>query len=104
MRIFLKNILVIVIALVPPIVVDYLYVRSGQDHGSIWSSSWVGIPSFALAPLGFYWANFSLFCNSAKPWRYLYLVAIAISLSVIWYLVIAIAVILNLHLVFGGHL
>lgn len=104
MRAILKNTLVVFLALVPPVFVDYLYIRSGQSHDSTWYSMGVGVASYALAPLGFYWANSTLFCNQAKPWRYFYPAAMAVSLSVIWYFVIAIAVIINLHLAFGGHL
>lgn len=101
---FLKNLLVAFLALVPPVIVDYLFIRSGQNHESVWYSSWANIPAYAFAPIGFYWANLQLFLNEPKPWRHIYPAALAISLSGIWFFLIAIAVIINFHLAFGGRL
>lgn len=103
-RTFLKNLLVAFLALVPPVIVDYLFVRSGQNHESIWYSSWANIVAYAFAPIGFYWANAKLFLNERKPWCHIYSAALAISLSAIWFFFIAIAVIINFHFAFGGRL
>ena len=103
MRTPLQILVVAVAAFVPPVAIDYFFVRSGQDHQSIWYSAWLGIPAYAIAPIGFYLATLKHFRQKQTPWRYIYPAMASGALSVFWFF-LAIMVVVNLHLAFGGHL
>ena len=83
------------------VVNDYMYVRSGQDHSSIWYSKWVNIPLWAIVPLGFYYLNYRLSRDMEKPNKFIVPIVISIVLSLLW-LFIGITVIINMHFLFGG--
>lgn len=100
----LKNLLVAFLALIPPVIVDYFFVRSGQNPESIWNSSLLAFPAYAVAPFGFFWANFSHYCNESKPWRYIFPTVISIVLTIVWFYVVALPLLIGFHLAFGGSL
>src|SRR5688572_26026058 len=104
MRAAARNFVVVMVALVPIAVIDYFFVKSGQDHSSIWWSPWINYPALSLAPLGFFWANWAPVRNSkvallqgAAVWHRALLVAVlAIALSVVWFYFVAFPVVANL--------
>ena len=80
---------------------DYMYVRSGQDHASIWYSKWVNIPLWAIVPLGFFYINYRLWKDMKEANKFIVPIAISVVLSLLW-LFIGITLIINMHFFFGG--
>jgi hypothetical protein len=103
-RIVAKNLLVAVGALVPLLVIDYFFVRSGQNPNSIWTSQWLSVPSLLVAPVGFFWANWGLVGSSPKMSQVLALVVLAIIASAMWFLLLAGTVVGNFHIAMGGRI
>src|SRR5262249_7815766 len=59
-RVAANNVAVMIGALLPLLVIDYVSVRSGLEKDSVWTSTWVTYAALLLAPAGFFWANFGL--------------------------------------------
>jgi hypothetical protein len=110
MRTSLRNTVVVIGALVPLAVIDYFYVRSGQDNDSIWWSPWVNWPALLVAPAGFFWANWPALSKAHWAARFplsgrvALNVALAAVVAVVWFYVVAFTVIGNLHIALGGRL
>jgi hypothetical protein len=103
MRALLLTVAVALGALVPPVVIDYFFVRSGQNPDSIWHSPWLNLAAYGIAPFGFYFSTLALFRRSNIPWRYIYPAFASGALTVLW-LFMAITVVVNFHFSFGGRL
>jgi hypothetical protein len=103
MRSLLPILVVALVALAPPVVIDYFFVRSGQNHESIWYSPWLNLPAYGVAPVGFYFSTLAFFRKHSSPWRYIYPAFASGALTVLWFF-LAITVIVNFHFSFGGRL
>ena len=110
MRTALRNMAVVVAALIPLAVIDYFYVKSGQDPSSFWGSRWLNWPALMVAPAGFFWANWPAIASAERlahitPEGRIGITALlALLAAVMWFFVVAFTVIGNLHISLGGTL
>jgi hypothetical protein len=98
----IATILVGIATMVPIVIADYFFVRSGQDTSSVWFSPWLVGPLWALGPIGLFLVN-CRFVRTDAPNRYLYAARWALGLGVIWF-VIAFYVHMGFHFSFGGRI
>jgi len=93
-------------ALFPLAIIDYLYVRSGQNNNSIWWSPWVNWPAILLVPIGFFWANWPAISKAPLPLsgRIALNVVFAVVIAVVWFFVMVPTILLPFHIGFGGWL
>jgi hypothetical protein len=101
MRTPIQILVVGVAAFVPPVIITYFFVRSGQDPQSIWCSAWLNIPAYAIAPIGIYLLTLKHLRQKQTPWRYIYPAMAAGALSVFWFF-LAITIVVYFHFAFGG--
>jgi integral membrane sensor domain MASE1 len=102
-KIVIQNIVVALVGLFALLFIDYMFVKSGQDHSSIWYSSWVNYLAFAIVPVGFYVVNYFALSHKAAITKYSLSLVISGLLTGIWFLV-AFTVVGNFHLYMGGTL
>lgn len=104
MRPVTRNILVAILALIPIAVSTYFYVRTGQDRDSPWNSSWVAGIEILIAFAGFFWANWPLYNHLSRGKRILATSGVAFCVYLLWGLLIATTVVVNLTTSLGGRL
>jgi hypothetical protein len=98
-----KNALVAIGALVPLLALDYVSVRLGHNHNVAWLS-WLGVPALLVAPVGFFWANWSLVGPSPNIKQLFALTVLAVLVGALWLFIVAFTVVGNFHMAIGGRL
>ncbi len=103
MKIVIQNIVIALLGLFALLFIDYMFVKSGQDHNSIWYSSWVNYLALAIVPVGFYVVNYFALSHKTAIAKYTLSFVISGLFTGIWFLV-AFTIVANFHLYMGGTL
>jgi len=98
-----KNAFVAIGALVLLLALDYVSVRLVQNQNAAWLS-WLGVPVLMVAPVGFFWANWSLVGPSPNVKQVFALTVFALLVGALWLLLVAWSVLGNFHMAIGGRL
>jgi hypothetical protein len=100
-RVVTNNALVAIGALVPLLALDYLSVRLGHNPGWL---RWLGGAVLFVPPVGFFWASWPLVGSTPNLKQVFALIMFALLVSVLWFLLLAWAVIGNFHMAIGDRL
>jgi len=82
---------------------DFMYIRSGQNYNSVWSSDWFLYPLFTTLPASLYVICFNSLKHKPSAQRSFLSFIISGVLTFFWFL-IAIPLVVNFHLFAGGTL
>jgi len=100
MGIVVKNFFVASVALGMWLLIDYMYVKSGQNDESMCPDA-LGYLLLILTPVGFYMVNQSFFRDRNDPSRHLYPILLAGAFTIVWF-VVSFIIVTNFHFLIGG--
>ncbi|MCU7960405.1 MAG: hypothetical protein KZQ58_10495 [gamma proteobacterium symbiont of Bathyaustriella thionipta] len=103
MKIFIQIAAVMAASLMAWLFIEFMFVRSGQNHSSIWSSGWLVYTLFAIVPATLYFIFLPAFKHKSAAGQYLLPLVISALLTSLW-LLIALPIVINFHLYIGGTL
>lgn len=99
----LFNCIVFAGSIVPFCITDYFFVRSGQNHESIWFSNWLGFVLYSIPAIGFFvvnWQRAQLFTGRL---RWIYSIGMTAIIGFLWLRLLP-WIILPFHIQIGGKL